>query len=315
MGLFRRIKCTSVLGLVLALIGPPAVADQVWSVSLDTALLTSNYAGPFALDFELIGSNRNTVTLTNFSFGTGGGAGPAAAFLTGGAGGDLDSSVILNDGANFFSDFNEQFTPGGMLTFTVDSTLVAPPSGGTPDNFSMVIFEEYDPINGYNPFSGTGGIPIPTTDPTGVDTFFNIDVNGPGQTTVNSYPTCKRGYPDHRDSGRCRPRTIEWPDDAMRRAGPVLRDVPAMRQGVDRFFIQEPREAAGGGYRSPLNSLQTMGPHVSSVKGFLQIGLVMLITIVRSMPTKIPQIGPMISRKTRNGRGSCASKFAGSGKK
>ena len=35
---------------------------------------------------------------------------------------------------------------------------------------------------------GTGGTPIPTTDPTGNDTFFNFDVNGPGSTTVISFP-------------------------------------------------------------------------------------------------------------------------------
>ena len=170
--------------VVLILAGPAARADQVWTVSLDTSQLAANYTGPFALDFELVGSNGNTVTLSNFSFGSGGGAGPGPAFLTGGASGDLGSTVSLNDSANFFSDFNQQFTPGGTLTFTVDSTLVAPPSGGSPDNFSMVIFSGYDPVNGYNPSSGTGGTPIPTTDPSGNDTFFNFNINGPGSTTV-----------------------------------------------------------------------------------------------------------------------------------
>ena len=185
----RQIICRLLLGLVLILAGSAVRADQIWTVSLDTSQLAANYTGPFALDFELVGSNGNTVTLSNFSFGTAVVPAQASAFLTGGASGDLGSSVSLNDSANFFSDFNQQFTPGGTLTFTVDSTLVAPPSGGTPDNFSMVIFAGYDPVNGYNPASGTGGTPIPTTDPSGNDTFFNFNVNGPGSTTVESFPS------------------------------------------------------------------------------------------------------------------------------
>ena len=185
---------TWLLGLVLALTGPAGRADQVWTVSLDTSQLATDYTGPFALDFELIGSNGNTVTLSNFSFG-GGSAGPGLAFLTGGASGDLGSSVSLNDSANFFSDFNQQFVPGRTLIFTLDSSLVPPPSAGTPDNFSMVIFEAYDPVNGYNPNTGMGGTPIPTADPSGADTFFNFNVNGPGSTTVSSYPSSSGDIP------------------------------------------------------------------------------------------------------------------------
>ena len=120
------------LGFVLILAGPAARADQVWNVSLDTSQLATDYTGPFALDFELVGSNGNTVTLSNFSFGAAAVPGPGSAFLTGGASGDLGSSVSLNDSANFFSDFNQQFTPGGTLTFTMDSTLVSPSLGRQP---------------------------------------------------------------------------------------------------------------------------------------------------------------------------------------
>ncbi len=176
------------MGSLLVLAGPPARADLTWTVSVDTSRLATNYTGPFALDFELVGSNGNTVTLTGFSFG-GGNAGPTGAFLTGGASGDLGGSVGLTDSANFFSDFNQQFTPGTTLTFTVDSTLVPPASGGFPDNFSMLIFSGYDTSNGYNPYAGTGGTPIPTSDPTGADTFLSLDVNGPGSTTMASFPS------------------------------------------------------------------------------------------------------------------------------
>jgi hypothetical protein len=181
------------LGLITILIGPSARGDQVWTVSLDTSRVAANYSGPFALDFELVGSNRNTITLNDFSFGSAGNPGPGLTFLTGGASGDLGTSVILDDTANFFSDFNQQFIPGNTLTFTVDSTLVAPPMGGFPDSFSMVIFQDYDPVNGYDPTMGTGGTPIPTADPSGADTFLSIDVNGPGLTAASSY-TDLNGY-------------------------------------------------------------------------------------------------------------------------
>jgi hypothetical protein len=189
MSLARPVRFEWLLGVVLIVscAGARARADQVWTVSLDTSQLAPNYTGPFGLDFELIGNNGNTVTLSDFAFGTGGSAG-SGPFLTGGAGGALGSTVSLNDSSYFFSDFNQQFTPGSTLTFTVDSTLILPP-GGTPDNFSMAILEAYDPVDGYNPnvFPPTGGSPIHTSDLSGNDTTFNFDINGPGSTTVSTY--------------------------------------------------------------------------------------------------------------------------------
>ncbi len=184
----RRLPWTSLLGIALILAGHAARADQVWNVSLDTSKLSSDYTGPFALDFELVGSSGNTVTISNLAFGAGS-PGPGSAFLTGGASGDLSSTVTLTDSTSFFSDFNQQFTPGSTLTFAMDSTLVPPSSGGFADSFSMVIFSGYDPVNGYNPSTGAGGTPIPTTDPTGNDTFLNFNIDGPGSTTVSSYPS------------------------------------------------------------------------------------------------------------------------------
>jgi hypothetical protein len=71
--------------------------------------------------------------------------------------------------------------------FTMSSTLIPPPGGSNPDNFSMVLFSGYDPVNGYDPGTGTGGTPIPTADPLGSNTFFNFDINGPGSTTVSTF--------------------------------------------------------------------------------------------------------------------------------
>ncbi len=180
-------RCLAFLSVLsLMLLGHTACADQIHYVTVDTSLLAADYTGPFGLDFELVGSNGNTVTISNFVFGAGS-TGPGSAFLTGGASGDLGTSVALADSANFFSDFNQQFTPGDTLSFTVDTTLIAPPSGGTPDNFSMVIFSGYDPSNGYSPYTGLGGTPIPTNDPSGNDTFFNVNIGGQGQSVASAY--------------------------------------------------------------------------------------------------------------------------------
>jgi MYXO-CTERM domain-containing protein len=179
----RRLRRTWLLGLVLIAAGSPARADLSWTVSLDTSQLASHYTGPFGLDFELVGSNGNTVTLTDFSFG-GGAAGPGPAFVSGGVGGDLTGGVTLDDSSSFFSDFNQQFTTGGTLSFTVSTSLN---SGSFPDSFSMVIFQQYDAAHGYDPFAGTGGTPIATADPSGADSFVTVAINGAEATTAVGY--------------------------------------------------------------------------------------------------------------------------------
>jgi hypothetical protein len=179
----RRLRRTWLLGLILIAGGSPARADLSWTMSLDTSQLATNYTGPFGLDFELVGSDGNTVTLSDFSFG-GGMAGPGLAFSTGGSSGDLTGGVTLDDTSSFFSDFNQQFTPGGTLSFTVSTTVN---SGGIPDSFTMVIFQGYDAVNGYDPFTGTGGTPIATTDPSGADSFVSLEINGEGSTMAVGY--------------------------------------------------------------------------------------------------------------------------------
>lgn len=130
------------LALVLCLT-PLGRADVMYTFSMNTAPLVGN--GPFALDFQFLdGSglpidlNNNTVTLTNFAFGAGGspsGGGTA----TGGASGSLASGVTLNDTA-FFNEYFENFTPGPLLSFTIDSTNVLDP-GGTPDLLTIAILD------------------------------------------------------------------------------------------------------------------------------------------------------------------------------
>ena len=132
MSLSRRIACGWLLGFALILAGSAARAEQTWTVSLDTSQLAANYTGPFALDFELVGSNGNTVTLSNFSFGSGGARPGTRVPHRRSERRSRKHRQPQRQRVNFFSDFNQQFTPGRTLTFTMDSTLVPPPSGGTP---------------------------------------------------------------------------------------------------------------------------------------------------------------------------------------
>jgi hypothetical protein len=184
----RRLFQVLFVALMLVFADSAARGDQIYTVTLDTSQLATNYTGPFGIDFELVGSNGTTVTISDISFGAGGNVVPGA-FLTGGVSGDLGSSVVLNDSSNFFNDFNQGFAPGTTLTFTVDSTDVPPLPGSNtaPDNFSIVIFSGYSGAV-YTDVSGPGGMTIPTIDPSGADTFVNINANGsPGSNSYAGY--------------------------------------------------------------------------------------------------------------------------------
>jgi hypothetical protein len=118
-------------------------ASVLYNVSMDTSPLIGHAAGPFSLTFQftdgsLAGDSNNTVVLSNFQFGAGGSASGSPS-LFGGATGSLASGVTLLD-SSFFSAFTEQFTPGSLLSFSLQvSTNVD--AGGTPDEFSFFILD------------------------------------------------------------------------------------------------------------------------------------------------------------------------------
>jgi hypothetical protein len=131
------------LALAFLLLGPTAAqADVIYQATLNTTPLIGNAAGPLSLDFQLVGTGNNTVTLSNFQFGGGAadtlGTGPFDGPING-ASGSLHTSVTLNDGAAFFNEFTQAFTPGSTLSFQVRLTtnVVTP----TPDQFSFGILD------------------------------------------------------------------------------------------------------------------------------------------------------------------------------
>jgi hypothetical protein len=151
---------------------PVGQADTIYTFSMNTTPLVGN--GPFALDLQFLdgsgsGDDNNTVALTDFTFGAGGspsGGGTA----TGGASGSLASGVTLRD-TQFFNEYFENFTPGTLLSFTIDTTNVADP-GGTPDLFTVAILDSH-------------GNELPTIGP--ASEFLDVSLAGGANPQVSTY--------------------------------------------------------------------------------------------------------------------------------
>lgn len=136
-------KRNLLLQLPLAFALASAAKADIYTVTLNTSPLTGN--GPFKLDLQFLdGSgtpgdlNNNVVTLTSFAFGAGGSA-LGSGTATGGASGGLTAGVTLKDTV-FFNEYIENFTPGSLLSFTLNATNNADP-GGTPDLFTLAILD------------------------------------------------------------------------------------------------------------------------------------------------------------------------------
>jgi len=147
-------------------------ANIMFQVHVNTTPLVGHPAAPFAINFQLndgSGTNdaNNTATISGFNFGGGGPSG--APILTGGASGDLSTSVTLTD-STFFNDFVQDFVPGSSLTFNVDLTTNAD-AGPIPDLFSFTLLDG-------------SGFELPNTSPIGG--FVIVNITGP-DPTVQSY--------------------------------------------------------------------------------------------------------------------------------
>ena len=171
-----RCLTTFSLGVVL-LLGAPITecrAGLNFEVSLDTSLLIGHPAGPFEIDFQLnpgAGTGTNSVTISNFTFGTGSPLGSPT--YTGSASGSLSSSVMLSEGS-FLNEFTQSFTAGKTLTFDVNMTtnVVRP----TPDQFSFAILD-------------CMGNELPTTSPLDAIVVVNIDSSSPTILTYGGDPS------------------------------------------------------------------------------------------------------------------------------
>lgn len=116
-----------------------AAASSAAAASFGVTVNTSNLTtGPFAIQFQLTNGNAtgvNTVTIDNFNFG--GGAASGVPTTSGGASGNLGSTVTMLDDSGFLALFTQNFTPGSQLTFNL--TYSENFTGGAPDFFGMAI--------------------------------------------------------------------------------------------------------------------------------------------------------------------------------
>jgi hypothetical protein len=170
--LFRFIILAAMASLAASTAGAAAIFD----VNVNTTALVG--AGTFSIDFQFIdgsGSpidlNNNTVSVTNFNFGTGGALG--APFLFNGAAGSLAAGVTLND-TQFFNEFTQDFNAGNFLSFRIQLTTNADP-GGTPDEFSFAILD-------------SSGFEIPTTGPASEFVGIAIDSDRPVPLAYGTAP-------------------------------------------------------------------------------------------------------------------------------
>lgn len=150
-----------------------ARADAVYAVTVNTSGLTTATAqagAPFFIDFQFNpGSqpNNNSVVVSNFSFGTGGGipAGSVPTFIGTGASGSLQTGFVLNDSGatGSINAATQRFTPGDTLRFQIRLTTAV--DSRIPDLFAFSILQGDPPLN------------IMTNDPSFADTLFTIEIN------------------------------------------------------------------------------------------------------------------------------------------
>jgi hypothetical protein len=166
---FRALAVVAALAL-----GSIAEAQIQFQVKLNTSSLIGNPAGPYSLDFQLNdgsgwGDGNNIASISDFQFGGGSATGWGTA--TGGAMGNLASTITLNDTNSLLNEFYQGFTAGSWLSFTVSlSTQVD--AGPTPDRFSFAILDN--------------SLMNLATQSLGTDTFIEVDINS-GNPTVFAF--------------------------------------------------------------------------------------------------------------------------------
>ena len=146
-----------------------ASANATYNITLNTAPLIGNAAGPFSIDFQLIGNLGTIALMDGFDFGIGNPAGTANC--NGFCSGDLTGSVQLTaDPSGFYNEFYQAFAPGASLSFTLHLSNVT--VDVTPDEFSFAILDQ-----------NLDEIPMLT----GNGSFVTIDLTDPDSPSVSTY--------------------------------------------------------------------------------------------------------------------------------
>ena len=141
----RSIFVSTLCAVACAWLAASAARAQTptYHVALNTSGMAASSAGPFALDFQFNDGGapgNNTVTLTHFDYG-GGSAASVPDSVSGGASGNANSAVVINDTA-LLNELAQTFTPGTALTFDVSMTNNANTApGSSPDEFSFALLD------------------------------------------------------------------------------------------------------------------------------------------------------------------------------
>lgn len=143
---------------------------SVWGMALNVSIDSTGLAGTSAfLAFDVIdgdGVIDNTVQINGFLADTT--FDSSLALLTGDATGSLNTSVTLGD-AGGFNELLQPIILGNTMQFQLQLSDLFESGALVPDSFSFFILDEIT------------GLPLfPTTDLTGADALFAIDMNGQG---------------------------------------------------------------------------------------------------------------------------------------
>jgi hypothetical protein len=159
-----------VVGLSCLLLSASSPAGAVpIDVIVDTTLLSGT---PATLAFDLLDGDpaSNTATISDFS--TDGALGTSST-SGGPVSGALPGTVTIADGS-FFNEYLQDITLGSMLSFRVDLTSFSTGSP-IPDSFSFFILD-------------ASLLPLfPTSDPTGADALFVVDIDGSPTGAIASF--------------------------------------------------------------------------------------------------------------------------------
>jgi len=149
-------RATKTLALFLS------IAAGLFAAPYQVTVDTSTLSGDYQVYFNLNGVTGNVATISGFNLGGG-----TALFPVVVGPGDLNSSVTLNINPPNppFAEFAQNFTVGSQLSFTLDLTSNGPAGGNSPDAFGFAL-------------ATTGNVNLPTTDPSGTDYLFFVELTG-----------------------------------------------------------------------------------------------------------------------------------------
>jgi hypothetical protein len=155
----RMFRLVCISAVLLATDTEPARAGSVFDIAIDTTALSGSSA---QLAFSFVSGDPASNTVTISEFDTDGLLG--ASFASGGVTGALPDTVSIAD-TEFFNSLLQNLTLGGAISFAL--TLTRHFAGPAPDQLALYLL---DPDLGVPLFG--------TSDPTGADALFAVDITG-----------------------------------------------------------------------------------------------------------------------------------------